>query len=185
MLAFCICPFKAWFHFTKNDLCFFESINNFHAIGILKNFSVIFWHFVGAKFQNGLPEIIKPLNKLQELCKHWKYCVIRSKLQNFKIMETRTVPRKMIKYHFSRGKNPCQGSTIVLWNNGGDEGSRTPVQNGSKQASTNVVFISLAKIKEKTNLYNPSKVFFSVTHLDSYLDMSTIINILHLAWVVP
>ena len=64
----------------------------------------------------------------------------------------------------------------------GDEGSRTPVQNGSKQASTNIVFISLVKTKEKTNLYNFNKVFLSDTHLDSYLDMSTIINILRLAW---
>jgi len=50
---------------------------------------------------------------------------------------------------------------------GGDEGSRTPVQNGSKQISTNVVFIFLVIIKEKTNLYNYNKAVLSVTHFDS------------------
>ena len=46
---------------TNSDLCVcFESIKIFHATGILKNFFLIFRHFFGAKFQNGLPEIIKP-----------------------------------------------------------------------------------------------------------------------------
>ena len=47
---------------TNSDLCVcFESIKNFHATGILKNFFfLIFRHYFGAKFQNGPPEIIKP-----------------------------------------------------------------------------------------------------------------------------
>ena len=51
---------------------FSDSIRDFHVTGILKKFFLIFQHFFGAKFQNGLPEIIapsviiKPLNKIHQ-----------------------------------------------------------------------------------------------------------------------
>ena len=47
---------------TNFDLCVFsESIKIFHVTEILKKiFFLIFRHFFGAKFQNGLPEIITP-----------------------------------------------------------------------------------------------------------------------------
>lgn len=62
------------------------------------------------------------------------------------MVEMRTLPSKTIKYCFARGKNPV-GVRLPLFCykiiNNGDEGSRTPVQNGLKQTSTSVDFHSL------------------------------------------
>lgn len=64
----------------------------------------------------------------------------------------------------------------------GDEGSRTPVQNGSKQTSTSVDINSLGLFREYQNLYKQSKVFFTETlTFNGCLDASTVINALPLA----
>ena len=71
--------------------------------------------------------------------------------------EKRTLPSEMIEYHFVRGKNPIIFDYRVrlphalnlisealprATNNGGDGGSRTHVQNGLKQTSTSVDFVT-------------------------------------------
>ena len=67
---------------------------------------------------------------------------------------------------------PCAGSpTLQICENKkglhkvvlfifGDEGSRTPVQNGSKQASTSVDINSLGLFREYQNLLNNPECFF-------------------------